>query len=106
MDVPVPQEDALVLSITGVIGASVDFDMLTLEKFDMIEYETYDTSLHRWVNYRGIVLRDVLAQVGGDLSRSDLCLRASAFDDYQTDISINVLTIIASSQIRKSRYCT
>lgn len=94
----------VVLTLTGMISNRnvadrLDFDMQTLERVGLVEYEVDDPFLKRAVTYRGPLLRDVLAVAG--ISSSAKELFAIALNDYKTTIPLEVNqwpVIIATSR--------
>ncbi len=94
----------VVLTIKGMIGTRnvddrLDFDMQTLERLGLVEYEVDDPFLKRVVSYRGPLLRDVLAVAGIAPSATEVF--ATALNDYKTTIPLEVNTwpvIIATTR--------
>lgn len=102
---PIPEPvGPTVLTLTGMISNRnvadrLNFDMQTLERVGLIEYEVDDPFLKRSVTYRGPLLRDVLEVAGISASAKELF--ATALNDYSTTIPLEVNkwpVIIATSR--------
>lgn len=91
---PVPKPiGSPVLTVKGMIRNTnvadrLDFDMQTLERVGLVEYEVDDPFLKRVVIYRGPLLRDVLDLA--EVSPSAKELFAIALNDYKTTIPLEV----------------
>lgn len=88
-----PPSGEVILSITGKIKTTnsegrLDFDMATLERLGMVEYEVDDPEYKRIVKLRGPLLQSVLdiAQLEADATE----LVASALNRYKTTIPRDV----------------
>ena len=102
---PVPQPvEAPILTVKGMISNTnvtdhLDFDMQTLERLGLIEYQVNDPFLKRVVIYRGPLLRDVLDVAGVSPNAKEVF--AIALNDYKTAIPLEVNrwpVIIATSR--------
>ncbi|NJO81614.1 MAG: molybdopterin-dependent oxidoreductase [Blastochloris sp.] len=101
---PAAAED-VVLTVTGNItvtnnGDQLDFDLPTLERLGLVEYETQDEGIGIRGVYRGVLLADLLRVAGVDLTTMQY-VRARGVDNYEKDLPRTVLqwpVVIATSR--------
>ena len=89
--VPAPANE-VVLTLFGEISVtnvddSLAFDLDTLEKLRLVEYDVDDPWLHERVTYRGVLLSDLLEVAGAPDTVEDVM--ASALDGYLAPIPIS-----------------
>ena len=97
--VPAPANE-VVLTLTGEISVtnfddSLAFDINTLEKLRLVEYDVDDPWLHEKVTYRGVLLSDLLKVAGTPDTVEEVM--ASALDGYAAPIPISEIPTLTVS---------
>lgn len=89
--IPAPTED-VILTVSGTLdnknaGDTLEFDMPTLEKLELVKYTVSDPWLKSKVTYTGVLMSELLEVAG--VPASATTVHVVALDDYAADIPIS-----------------